>query len=383
MLDNTQLGYRVLRADHSLLGGEWHYKPRGVREPIYSIFVILEAVRLVDPPPVNTKPRALAIGLGVGTSVDALIRHGVQTDIVELDPAVYRYAGEYFGLSSNHTAYLEDAISFVKTRGPERQGTYDFVLHDVFTGGAVPAGLFTREFFRGLERMMKDDGVVAVNWAGDLGGDRKEVRAILETIREVFGSGCRSFREDEEKEKKEGDKEDFTNMVSSLRITRTPHWPDVTRFLQPVIGVHFFTFLPFPYTFSLGGRLEFVFCLFLTCSVPFHLPFSRITSPYSASKYQDNAGCQTWRLKSLFRPLSSLPHSWAISTVLRCGLIQYPHIFPSLTSLNVITPIIPNHTRKISGDLSPSPTHPHPFLSFITAIDIALLKYLIHGHGLS
>lgn len=100
--------------------------------------------------------------MGIGTSVDALIRHGIDTDIVELDPTVYRYARDYFFLSPNHTAYLEDAVGFVKREKAKRKGEYHFVLHDVFTGGAVPAELFTREMLQGLEEMMADDGIVAI-----------------------------------------------------------------------------------------------------------------------------------------------------------------------------------------------------------------------------
>lgn len=54
VLDNLREGYRVMRCDHSLLGGEWTNKPEGhpakLNEPIYSIFLMLEAVRLVGVP---------------------------------------------------------------------------------------------------------------------------------------------------------------------------------------------------------------------------------------------------------------------------------------------------------------------------------------------
>jgi len=69
VLENFQLGYRVLRCDHSLLGGEWQRPPVGFenmdrpnfKEPIYSIFVIMEAVRLIEPAPKSLNPRALAM----------------------------------------------------------------------------------------------------------------------------------------------------------------------------------------------------------------------------------------------------------------------------------------------------------------------------------
>ena len=52
VLDNTRAGFRAMRCDHSLLGGEWLNKPKGhpsvLNEPIYAIFVMLEAVRLIE-----------------------------------------------------------------------------------------------------------------------------------------------------------------------------------------------------------------------------------------------------------------------------------------------------------------------------------------------
>lgn len=53
VLDNLKDGYRVMRCDHSLLGGEWLQRETShtfrLQEPIYSVFVTLEAVRLIKP----------------------------------------------------------------------------------------------------------------------------------------------------------------------------------------------------------------------------------------------------------------------------------------------------------------------------------------------
>ncbi|KAI5791835.1 S-adenosyl-L-methionine-dependent methyltransferase [Geopyxis carbonaria] len=229
ILDNFEQGYRVMRCGHSLLGGEWQHAPKGLdtagriyKEPIYAIFVTMEAVRLITPPPENPKPKALAIGLGIGTSIDALIRHGIEVDIVELDPVVYKYAKDYFGLSPNHTSYLEDAVGFVRRESSKNieQKKYDYILHDVFTGGAVPAKLFTLEIFRGLKTLLADDGVIAINWAGDL--KLQAARSIIETVRLVFHN-CRTFREEmltEEDLKKDYD---VTNMVIFCTNSRRPY----------------------------------------------------------------------------------------------------------------------------------------------------------------
>lgn len=68
VLDNLKDGYRVMRADHSLLGGEWtklpgKYNPR-VKDPIYAVFTMLEAVRLVEteiPRPADKDSKALVM----------------------------------------------------------------------------------------------------------------------------------------------------------------------------------------------------------------------------------------------------------------------------------------------------------------------------------
>jgi len=51
VLDSYVDEYRVMRCDHSLLGGEWTKFGRNVvAEPVYSVFVQLEAIRLVEVP---------------------------------------------------------------------------------------------------------------------------------------------------------------------------------------------------------------------------------------------------------------------------------------------------------------------------------------------
>ncbi len=57
VLDNVKEGYRVMRCDHSLLGGEYLRKPWGsqYKEPVYTIFLTLEAVRLLQTEPSESR----------------------------------------------------------------------------------------------------------------------------------------------------------------------------------------------------------------------------------------------------------------------------------------------------------------------------------------
>ena len=92
-----------------------------------------------------------------------MMRHGVETHIVELDPMVYQYAKDYFGLLPNHTAHIMDAVEFVKNAAAApKLEQYDFIIHDVFTGRAAPAALFTMDMMQGVSKILKDDGVVAI-----------------------------------------------------------------------------------------------------------------------------------------------------------------------------------------------------------------------------
>ena len=175
VLENLSQGYRVLRCDHSLLGGEWTQFPADpVAEPIYGVFMMLEAVRLIDVPGKvahDADASCLVVGLGIGTAPAAFVAHGIQTTVVEIDPAVHDLASRYFHLPKNHTAVLEDAVTYTdrlvaeqtaESSGSSAMGQFDYIVHDVFTGGAEPIPLFTLEFLQNLHALLKPSGVIAI-----------------------------------------------------------------------------------------------------------------------------------------------------------------------------------------------------------------------------
>lgn len=150
-------------------------------------------------------------GLGIGTAPKALIAHDISTTVVELDPLVHRYAVDYFGLPTNHTAMLSDAVPWVKelaattveqdvavsqmesAKSTMKSQSYDYIIHDVFTGGASPLALFTLEFLSSLKTALNEHGVIAINYAGDI--TLKPMPNVLRTINVVFDGRCRAFRE--------------------------------------------------------------------------------------------------------------------------------------------------------------------------------------------
>lgn len=101
-------------------------------------------------------------GLGIGTLPAALVAHGVDTTVVEIDPVVHEFATKYFQMPSNHTAVTADAVTYTEELVNTTDNKYDYIVHDVFTGGAEPVPLFTLEFFENLNALLKPNGVVAI-----------------------------------------------------------------------------------------------------------------------------------------------------------------------------------------------------------------------------
>jgi spermidine synthase len=101
-------------------------------------------------------------GLGIGTTPTALVRHGIDTTVVEIDPVVYKFAVEYFDLQTNNPPVLEDAVSYTAQLAKDAPESFDYIVHDVFTGGAEPVDLFTLEFLQGLSTLLKPEGVIAI-----------------------------------------------------------------------------------------------------------------------------------------------------------------------------------------------------------------------------
>ncbi|KAH6601392.1 hypothetical protein BASA50_001662 [Batrachochytrium salamandrivorans] len=179
----TEFGtIRLLRCDHSILGGVYLQYDH---DSIFGSFYILDFVRFIKRDVPNSGDNvlsALQLGLGVGITASTLTRVGVVVDVVELDPAVYEYAREYFNLPLPNRVHIGDGRVFIDDLATEN--SYDYVLHDVFTGGIVPGTLFSVEAITAVNRILKPNGILALNYVGRL--DTNATSAVLKTIKAVF-----------------------------------------------------------------------------------------------------------------------------------------------------------------------------------------------------
>ena len=125
---------------------------------------------------------ALVIGMGAGILPRWFEGRGIRTDVVDIDPTVFDFARDYFGVEVNGRAYTQDARYFMQAS----TDLYDVVVLDVFTGDTTPAHLLSLESLRLAAARLADHGVLAVNLVGSLYGNSYMTASIVKTLKEVF-----------------------------------------------------------------------------------------------------------------------------------------------------------------------------------------------------
>lgn len=126
---------------------------------------------------------ALLIGLGGGHIAAGLERQGVKTDAIEIDPAVAYAASRYFHYHPSGDLLIGDARYQIRRLNK----TYDFIIHDCFTGGSEPAHLMSIETLRELKAHLNSGGILAINFVGFTEGERRmPAQLVYRTLGEVF-----------------------------------------------------------------------------------------------------------------------------------------------------------------------------------------------------
>lgn len=175
VVDDNRHGYRLMLSDASVLSAvdlNHHHSLLGYQE-------VLSLLPTVHP----TATRALLIGLGGGHVARDLKAQGIDTDTIEIDPAVAEGARRWFHFEPTGLFLVGDARHEIK----QLHGRYDFIIHDCFTGGAEPTHLLTQEMMRELRGLLNERGILALNYVGFRTGEGSEaVSAVHRTIKTVF-----------------------------------------------------------------------------------------------------------------------------------------------------------------------------------------------------
>jgi len=126
------------------------------------------------------KSNALILGLGGGTVANILQNDlGFNVDAVELDQRIADVAHQYFRLNSKVNMVVDDARHYLE----KSQKKYDVILFDVYRGEAPPPHVFTLESLTKTKSLLKEDGLIVVNfngfWSGKMG---QAARSIYKTL---------------------------------------------------------------------------------------------------------------------------------------------------------------------------------------------------------
>lgn len=71
------------------------------------------------------------------------------------------FAQRYFALPEPQETIIDDALS-VASKFATQGKKFNYIVHDVFTGGAEPVELFTYEFLKDLYDILEPGGVIAI-----------------------------------------------------------------------------------------------------------------------------------------------------------------------------------------------------------------------------
>jgi len=124
----------------------------------------------------------LVIGLGAGLVPGWYKAQGVDTEVVDIDPAVLEISRSYFGFNPAIPVHIEDARYFLINT----KQNYDFIVLDVFNGDTTPGHLLSVEAMRLAKKRLSPDGVLAINLIGSIKHNTLMTASAIKTLQSVF-----------------------------------------------------------------------------------------------------------------------------------------------------------------------------------------------------
>jgi spermidine synthase len=126
------------------------------------------------------KSNVLILGLGGGTIANILHNGlGFSVDAVDLDERMAHVARQFFVLSHNVNVIVDDARHYLE----ETEKKYDVIVFDVYRGESPPPHVFTLESLAKTKSLLKENGLIIVNFTGFLDGNAgRAARSIYKTL---------------------------------------------------------------------------------------------------------------------------------------------------------------------------------------------------------
>lgn len=175
VVDNRQYGIRLLLSDSSVLSAT----ALADGSTLLGYQQVMGLLPLFRP----AARAALLIGLGGGHVARDLKRQGLETDTIEIDPAVADAALKYFDFQPTGEFLVGDGRFEIQ----KLHKRYDLIIEDCFTGGSEPIHMLSVEMLRELRDKLGDDGVLVVNYVGFTQGEgTRAVASVYKTLQAVL-----------------------------------------------------------------------------------------------------------------------------------------------------------------------------------------------------
>ena len=181
VVNDRELDVKVMRIDHSIVGGVFNEGFESVFETFYWYELVCHVPWMKSSSELSER-HALVIGCGVGIVVDALI-HRCKFDqviIVDNNADVLKFASKYFGLSKNASLITADGLEFIMA---QNSNIFELIVHDVFSGSFMRSN-YIQELISNCFRILSDDGILVLNVVSTV--EMEVLHSIIQQLRSVF-----------------------------------------------------------------------------------------------------------------------------------------------------------------------------------------------------
>ena len=101
----------------------------------------------------------LMIGGAGGTLATMLSKSRIAVTMVDINPAAFRLARDYFHLPGDVACHVADGVHFLR----RNRGRYDAIVLDAFDQDEIPSVFWSKRFFALARSRLKRGGLFAVN----------------------------------------------------------------------------------------------------------------------------------------------------------------------------------------------------------------------------
>jgi spermidine synthase len=181
VVNDRELDVKIMRIDHSIVGGVFNEGFKSVFETFYW-YELACHVPWMKSSLKLTKSHALVVGCGVGIVVDALINRCKfdQVTVVDNNADVLTFASKYFGLSRNASLITADGLGFIMA---QNSNTFELIVYDVFSG-LFMRNNYIQELISNCFRILSNNGILVLNLVATV--EMEVLHNIIQQLQSVF-----------------------------------------------------------------------------------------------------------------------------------------------------------------------------------------------------